>query len=618
MLIDSRKQKLFFSVILTAIFLILSSTFGAAKKTPQKLKTPADAPFPDPEKYITVDEIEPNMPAYCLTVLKGTEIEKIELEVLSVVRNFTGKRNVIMVTSKDQRFVHPGAIAGCSGSPVYIDGRMAGALALGWSFSKDPLYGVTPIEEMLVVGSVQSPSQPTGYSYSFDFSQPIDFTKIDECLTSIWSQAVTKNNSINPLPVPVSITGASDHAIEQFNDMFDKFGFTAVAAPVGAVSDTELENSKLEPGSVLTVPLVTGDIQLAATGTTTEVIGDKVYGFGHSFFGQGPIELPMANGKIHTVVASISRSFKLGSPGKILGSLVADESTAIYGQIGKEPKMIPLSITVERFNLAAPRVYNCRIAYHKILSSQMLRSAISIAAFQQGPLPPEHTIAYDATIEIEDGETIKFNNISTGVGIASLSAELGGTVALLMNNSFKEIEVKSIKCRISQTNRNISSAPWSIDIPDVKVKAGEQIDIEVVISPIRGTKKKYSFTMVIPENLRPGKYELLITGGYGYHNFLTQSASHKFLAQNIDSMFEAVDTILSIQKDRLYCILKLPAGGIILNGKELPNLPGTKSLVLIDPSRTLEATAHQHWLQKNIKIDTVLSGEGKMTIEVQE
>jgi len=147
----------------------------------------------DSNKYISIDEVQPGMKAYCLTCYKGTEIEKFALDVISVVRNISPGRNAILVQSTDERFIHTGPIGGCSGSPVYIDGRLAGALAFAWVFSKDPLYGVTPIEEMLEVGRAddrrQTPedkgqkANACRVGFVFDFSKPIDFAEIDKQIT---------------------------------------------------------------------------------------------------------------------------------------------------------------------------------------------------------------------------------------------------------------------------------------------------------------------------------------------------------------------------------------------------------------------------------------------------
>jgi len=154
----------------------------------------------------------------------------------------------------------------------------------------------------------------------------------------------------------------------------------------------------LIPGACLVVPLVSGDITMEAIGTVTEVVGKKIYGFGHSFLGYGPIDLPMATGQVHAVVSSVFRSFKFGSALETIGALTTDEATGVIGRIGAKAKMIPLTIKVERYNDFEERVYNCRIANNRLLTPLVLGPTVAGAALMLGNLPPEHTIEYKVTV----------------------------------------------------------------------------------------------------------------------------------------------------------------------------------------------------------------------------
>ena len=295
----------------------------------------------DKTRYITIDEVRPGMEAYCLTCYKGTEVEKFALEVLDVVRNVMPGRDAILVLGTDERFIHTGPVGGCSGSPVYIDGRLAGALAFAWLYSKDPLYGVTPIEEMLRVREDNLSKQHVGQmGFAFDFSAPLDFAQIDRQITT--SRVPKKNTrpGLTSLPCPLITSGLPAEVCDQLNALVEPFGLMAVAGLGGSRTTNTTKNVwepndvKLVPGACLVVPLVTGDIAMEVIGTVTEVEGDKVYGFGHSFLGYGPVDLPMATGQVHTVVPSVRRSFKYASAIEIVGALTTDESTAVLGQMG--------------------------------------------------------------------------------------------------------------------------------------------------------------------------------------------------------------------------------------------------------------------------------------------
>jgi len=369
--------------------------------------------------------------------------------------------------------------------------------------------------------------------------------------------------------------------------------------------ETTGQDVSLEPGAVLTIPLVGGDIRMFVLGTATEIIDDKVYGFGHSFLGRGPVDLPMATGKVHTVMSSLTRSFKLGSTLDIVGALTADETAAIVGQIGKQSKLIPLTIKVDRYNDSQERIYNCQVASDQTLTPVVLASAVNAAVFYLGDFPPDHTVEYKIKVKAEQAEPIIFENVSTGVGITDMLVQSKSLVALLMNNPFKEVDIESLDFEIRILPENIVSHIWSVNLLDPKVKAGETIKAEVVIESFLAGKKKYQLSMKIPEDTPPGAYDLAVCGPQGYAQFLKKAVAYRFLAQGFDSMIEAINKSLEIKHDKLYCILTLPASGIALEKAELPDLPATKALVLQSEKRTLRSQLYQHWLEEHIETNTI-------------
>ncbi len=592
----------------------------------------------DPTKYISIDEVRPEMEAYCLTTYKGTEIEKFGLEVLSIVRNIKPGRDAILVQGTDERFIHTGPVWGCSGSPVYIDGRLAGALAFAATFSKDPLYGVTPVKEMLRVGQVssseQNAEQMAGTSnpvkgvwelgFGFDFSRQIDFAEINRQITTSRLSGKNIQGGLTFLPCPLITSGLPAEVCERLNTSIEPFGLVAVPGIAGGGTPNKVKSVwepdgvQLAPGACLTIPLVTGDITMTAIGAVTEVVGDEVYGFGHGFLGSGAIDLPMATGQVHTVVSSLVRSFKFASPIEIVGALTTDESASIRGRIGAKAKMIPLVITVDRYNDAEKRVYNCSVADNQLLTPLVLRSAVAGATLMLGSLPPEHTVEYKVTIGVEGANPITFENVSTGIGLDEMLEEGAGPVAILLNNPYEKVDINSIDFDVCITPKNISSRIWSVDLSDSRVKAGQQLDVAVVVETFLAEKKKYQCSLKIPRELAPGKYNLIVCGGYGYQEFLTKAAPYKFVPQSLETLVEAMNNLLTIGRDKLYCLLVLPPGGVALEKAELPDLPATKVLLLQDVKRTLRSQPHPHWLEESLATGTVIIDKKVMHITVEE
>ncbi|OHB82703.1 MAG: hypothetical protein A2Z38_10825 [Planctomycetes bacterium RBG_19FT_COMBO_48_8] len=583
----------------------------------------------DPAKYISLDEIKPGMEAYCLTEYGVAGIEKFGMEVVDVVRNINpssspGSRDAILVKGTDERFIHTGPVAGCSGSPVYIDGRLAGALAFTWSYAKDPLYGATPIAEMLAVGRggrTDISEQRAGQmDLGIDFTAPIDFAEIDRRLMSGLTRASHGFRGANYLPCPLITSGLPAEVREQLGAIVEPFGLMVVAGGgSGAVNNVAGdEKVRLAPGASLAIPMVSGDISMSTSGTVTEVIGDKVYAFGHFLLGYGQIDMPMATAKVHTVISNMASSFKLTSVLETVGAVTDDEATGIVGKIGAEAKMIPLTIRIDRYNDTEKRLYNCRLVNNRLLTPFYLRTAVAGAAFQFGDLPPEHMIEYKVNIGIKDAESVTFENVSSGMGLNDVVMECYSCIGLLMNNPYGQVDIESIDCDIRMAPRSIVSHIWSVDLSDSKVKAGRSIEINAVLESVLAGKKQYQWSLEIPEDLAPGKYELTVGGYRDYEQFLVKAVPHRFIAQNLPGLIEALNNSLRIGRDKLYCLLALPPGGVIIEKAELPDLPATKALLLQDTKRVLRVRPYSHWLERRLETGTVLIDKRVLQITVEK
>jgi hypothetical protein len=612
----AKHKKPFFALFL----LLLAASLAQARETSgQSRASNAITHLWDPARYITVDEVRPEMEAYCLTVYEGTKIERFGLKVLDVLHNWRPGTDAILVRGTDERFIHTGPVAGCSGSPVYIDGRLAGALAWSVAFSKDPFYIVTPIEEMLPVGQGDrtEPADPAGPALTFDLAGPIDLTQIEQQIAGSPSPNADYPSGALPLPCPLVVSGLPTHVFEQFDAAVRPFGLMAVAGAGSGAGAPRSENVTLAPGAALAVPLITGDITVDAVGTVTEVIGNRVYAFGHSFLGYGAVDLPMAAARVHTIVSNMIFSYKFAGATQTIGALRADEAKAIYGLIGEKARMMPLTIKVDRYNDAETRTYNCRVAYNRLFTPLLLRVAVSGAALMLGNLPPDHLIHYKVNIGIQNAAPITFENVSTSQGLNEVIVESIIPVAMLMNNPYQSVNIESIETQIGITPKNIISHIWSVDLSDSRVEPGEEVEISTVVESFLAQKKKYRAAFTIPHDLTPGKYDLIVCGAYAYQRFLRKAAPYRFTPQNLSTLIEALQNILAIRRDRLYCILSLPAAGVSIEMAQLPDLPATKALILQDPKRALRATPYQHWIEKSLDTGTVIIDAKTLKITVE-
>jgi hypothetical protein len=219
---------------------------------------------------------------------------------------------------------------------------------------------------------------------------------------------------------------------------------------------------------------------------------------------------------------------------------------------------------------------------------------------------------------MENSQPITFENVSTSRGLAEVSLESTASLALLMNNPYEKVRIESISVDIDIAPKNILSQIWSVNLSDTKLKPGEELGFEVVVQSFLADKKKYQGRLKIPEDLAPGKYDLLVCGAGDYLRFLRKAEPYRFVPENLSTLIGALNDILQVKRDRLYCLLVLPPGGMALEKAQLPDLPATKMLVLHNAKRTLTARPYQHWAQKSFRTRTVILDKRLMKITIEK
>jgi hypothetical protein len=227
-------------------------------------------------------------------------------------------------------------------------------------------------------------------------------------------------------------------------------------------------------------------------------------------------------------------------------------------------------------------------------------------------------IEYEMTVGFKDVEPVTFEKVSTSKGLTEILRECTVPVAILMNNPYRSVAIESIEMEVRIAPKNVVSHIWSVDLSDSTVKAGEEIEIGVIVESFLSGKRKYHGSLKIPDELAPGKYDLIVCGGYEYLQFLRKASPYRFVAQNLPGLIEAINNILQIRRDRLYCLLVLPPGGVTVEKAELPDLPATKALILQDAKRTLAAQPYQRWAEKNFHTGTVVLDKKVMHIRVEK
>jgi hypothetical protein len=628
------------------LILITCSGFSAAAQG----ATPATLPARfDPARHMRVSEVRPGMTGYGLTVMKGTQIERFGVEVMSILRDFNPKYDVILVRCHGANLEHTGSIAGMSGSPIYLrddngNERLVGAFAYGWPLMKDPIGGVQPIEYMLGIPTDQakthtartrSASQPATEPTADDGrvdgpnhsqSGTIRTTANLDALSQVigpprwklsdsvmlpgmtvppprWPLASIDSMKPNPrlmsgddadvarlrpLATPLMISGLPTRMVAQFEPLFRAYGLVPLQAGglSGKASATTQSAAKLEPGSVLAVPLLTGDVEMTAVGTCTEVIGDNVYGFGHPFNNEGPINLPVGPGEINGVIANLMTSFKLGAITGTAGTLYSDDAVGVAGKIGVRPPTIPIHLTVRYTDGSGERSYAFQGASHPRLTPLIGAAAMMSAVSGVHELPQYNTLDYDVTLAFNNGQSVHLVNSIVNASAAEIFYELGMPMVAASDNPFDQVGIKRIDGTVNISPEARDATILWANVPRLKFRPGETLKAYVDYRPFRGAESIRPITFDLPKDLPEGDYQFSISGWHEYLTDEQQAKPFRFAAETSTEVFDVLRELTSVRHDSIYLRLIRQADGIAIGRTAMPNLPSSRREVLIGAGRS--------------------------------
>ncbi|GMV97619.1 MAG: hypothetical protein AMXMBFR83_19760 [Phycisphaerae bacterium] len=615
---------------------------------------PARAGY-DPAKYISPDELRPGMKGYGRTVMSGGRIERFNVEVIAVMRNaFYAKQDVILVRCSGLNLEHTGIIGGMSGSPCYIvdEGtgaeRMMGAVAYGWTFNKDPICGVQPITQMLPIPEVRMPAkpilatqaaageepprreEPSGRSAGWPLGELVGRVwpePIDEASAfSVLNDDVQRLNrdkpkarppagALRPLTIPVMVSGGSGRSMDRLRRSLERFGFEPVAS--GAASEAvkaQYADLKLEPGSALCIPMMTGDMMMEGLGTCTEVLGDKVLGFGHSMFSMGNIELPLATGIVHTVIPSVARSEKMGAALKVVGTLYGDENTGIFGIVGAAPAMIPLEVTVT--DVRGTRTYRYQVMREDSFTPMLLMNGVWESVLAHSDPPEEHTVRYQVEVEYEGLGTFKSANFTSQRGAGGAATDMAMPAMSLMNAPFGKAKVKSAKAQVTVEKGARAASFDEVILPRTLFKPGETVEARVRWFHYRRDPAytHATYALDLPADLPDGDYELAVCSPRVHVMASRAEKPHLYRADTLAEALAAFNRLASCPDNGVYLRLALPAGGLAVDQTEMPELPSFRRQILADSRRS---DIQRYSEVKAVRFDTDFAVTGERTFRIR-
>ncbi|MBC2594298.1 hypothetical protein H5P28_08490 [Ruficoccus amylovorans] len=559
--------------VLSLILLAASSLLPALRLTAQP--PPISAPT------LPVSEIQPGMQGEWKTVVSGSQIETFRFEVLGTARNFTGpQRDIIIARALDESQIVSGPVAGMSGSPCFIDGKLVGAYAYGYSWPKEQtIIGITPIADMLETFEKEAQRQPDkarqagypGYHGEASHWQP---RSGQEQMSGIPLDSVLK-----PLPSPLMVSGISADTLAAFSEEFARRGVEPMRAPIGTTSD--LSATDIQTGSPVAGVLMTGDFQFAGVGTVTWREGDQVLAFGHPFFATGDDNMPMAPAEIITVIQSMPGSFKLSNVGPVVGTIYQDRLTAIAGAVGAPPPMTEVSIHVHGPG-TAERTFSSQLYQSRQWSPLITALALLESLNNTMEASAEQTFYVHVKMDVAGFGPLEFDHVATGPsGAVGTAFRLMRDYDLLLNNPFGMAEVKSIAVDIKIADEWVRSSLYSIQILSGELHPGDNLELAVTLNNYLEERTRHRFNIPIPPGTAGEKLTVFV-GDASAADKLDRSG----VLNTADSLAGIVNYLRTGRSnDRLYVKVLREARGLNVNGRRLGELPASVR-ALLDSERS--------------------------------
>jgi hypothetical protein len=623
-------MKLRSAAILIGIAAALPAFAGDAKLT---------RPRAGKVEIMALSQIKPGMKATAWTVFQGTEAEAVPIEIIGRYKNQWGPRQDIIIGKMGGKAIRTNVAGGMSGSPVYIDGKLIGAVALRLStFSPDAICGITPIEYMLEIND-------------FDTSKPEDAHTPDKVvgrrapasagpggmLGQLVAAGVTGSMppqmpAMVPIDTPLALSGFTDSTMREFGPFFQQMGIPVVQG--GAATSSELETSKpvagwehsLNPGESVAGVLVSGDFSITGLGTVTYNDGKRVLAFGHPFFNLGPVDMPMTKGEVLMTLASSYQPNKMANATDVVGALHQDRHSGIEGTLGAQSPMIPVSLKVraldEKGSTASEKSFHFNVFVHQKWTPYLMMLTLYNSVSQLNEFADEATYRLSGKVEMNGNHNISLSTMQASGEMPMpapmvLAGWFGDKFNRLYLNNVKTPDVKSVNVTVDLLPERRVATIESAWVANTDVQAGESVPVKVFLRPYRGEPIEREFKVKVPDGL-----------GKGDHRILLSDADTVNRMQNIAGVMnhyiDLPETVSLINQERtnnkLYVSLVESSPTAYYDDKTLPSLPSSVLNVMQAgraSNRPLVTSPETATEQMALPFDYVVSGSYSLRIHVK-
>ena len=570
-------------VVLTlALSLVTIVGYGLGAATPQ----------------MPISEIRPGMVGVGHTVFQGTKVEEFRANIIGVIENVIGaRRNLILAKLEGGPLANTGVIAGMSGSPVYIDGRLIGAVAysLG-SFSKEPIAGITPIDEMTAAAAMTTPRPQaarvrlelpltqanlvSAFRRALNWNRPFADRPADAQLLGVSTVAgfgpQELGTMLRPIATPLVMGGFEPDFGAMLGAAFQDQGFVPTAAAAGLRPGDMPFDGPLKPGDALGVTFVSGDLLLGGTGTVTHIDGEHVYGFGHPMYNLGPTQFPMTRAYVYTILPSLFSSTKLSTTSEVIGTLLQDRATTIAGRLGPGPAVVPVSLTLEA-ERGARQTFNFGVVKDQLFTPLMSYSALVNTLLSYERQFGTATFSVSGSATLKDHGVVAFDNLFSGGDSPAVSAAASiiAPITQLMTNDDEAVEIERLDLTMKTSEEPRTATLQRVWIDDPRPRAGHTVPLKVHLRTYRGEDLLRSIPIEIPPTAR-GILSLMVSDGQRLGQAEQREA--RTTQRTIEQLVRTLNK--GRRNNTLYVKLLSGDAGAVVNGELLSSLPPSVLAVL--------------------------------------
>jgi hypothetical protein len=534
-----------------------------------------------------LNQVKPGMKGKGKSVFQGSVVEEFDVEILGILEHNQPKRNIILANLSGKDLETTGVLSGMSGSPVYIDGKLIGAVAFSFPYAKKPIAGITPIGEMMSVAAPKEKAK-TSFSLQMPFKLSLTLEEYFERNKDVFASRASAEfggQTYVPLAMPILFKGFSPRLFDKVRPIFQKWGFTPVLAGGSGQSLEKLASDlTLREGDPVAIQLIGGDMDFSALGTVTYVDGNRVLAFGHPFYNLGPVDFAMTKASIVTVVPTLDNSFKVGATGPLIGKFTQDRPSGAFGEIGKMPSLIPVNIRKVEPE-GGGNEFKLKVIRDKIMTPLLMNLAVSSVLQNEERSYGDLTLELNGDVFLDNGLSVHLEDMFSGAmgdTVTNVSGLIMAVVYYLTNNEFRDIGIHRIDVNVMSKEEARFSYLERVWLDKYEASPGEIIQIKVITRTFRGETAEQEVPLVVPSLPSGSEFTLVVGDAASMAQLeMSQYRSQDFVPRSLNQLIRLLNNLR--KNNRIYFKIIASKPGLFLKGEEMPNLPPSMKSMFASP-----------------------------------